>query len=142
GALIEALEVMQAPRGSRVEVRCRGRSCPFRRKVRSAASNRRVRFREFEHRLSAGVLLQVFITKPGTIGKYTSFRIRASATPRPAPRPVIVAPPRPVVRPVVRPTPRPVIRRPAPRPVVRPAPRPAPKPKPRPAPGVSFVDTG
>jgi PKD domain len=82
GALIDALEVLQAPRGTRVEVRCRGRSCPFRRKVRTAgASNRRVRFREVRHRLRAGVLLQVFITKPGTIGKYTSFKIRGNATP-------------------------------------------------------------
>ena len=82
GAIIQALEVMQAPRGARVEVRCRGRSCPFRRKVRtSPANNRRVRFREVRHRLRAGVLLQVFITKPGVIGKYTSFKIRGNATP-------------------------------------------------------------
>ena len=82
GALIDALEVLQAPRGTRVEVRCRGRSCPFRRKVRtSPANNRRVRFREVRHRLRAGILLQVFITKPGAIGKYTSFKIRGNATP-------------------------------------------------------------
>ena len=83
GAIITGLEVLQLSPGSRVEVRCRGRGCPFRKKVRTAgkSSKRRVRFPQIEHRLRAGVIIQVLVTKKGLIGKFTSFRIRRSTTP-------------------------------------------------------------
>ena len=35
GARIQGLEVLQLPHGARVEVRCRGRSCHFSKKVRT-----------------------------------------------------------------------------------------------------------
>src|SRR4051794_14398167 len=83
GALIQGLEVLQLARGTRVEVRCLGRSCHFRKKVRIArARSSRVRFPEVQHSLRSGTLLQVFVTRPGLIGKYTSFRIRRGSTPK------------------------------------------------------------
>ena len=83
GAIITGLEVLQLAPGTRVEVRCRGRGCPFRKKVRSAgkSSKRRVSFPQIQHRLRAGVIIQVLVTKKGMIGKFTSFRIRGSTTP-------------------------------------------------------------
>src|SRR3954454_18015597 len=57
GALIQGLEVLQLPRGARVEVRCKGHSCHFRKKVRTArAHSTRVRFPEVQHSLRAGTL--------------------------------------------------------------------------------------
>jgi hypothetical protein len=41
-----------------------------------------VRFRKFERRLlRAGIKIEVFVTKPDTIGKYTRFRIRKRKPP-------------------------------------------------------------
>ncbi len=77
-----------APPGSTVVIRCRGRSCPFGRQSRVIKSAARakgtrpatqavLRVRRFERRsLRAGTLIRVFVTKPGTIGKYTRFQTR------------------------------------------------------------------
>jgi hypothetical protein len=40
-----------------------------------------VRFRALEAKLRAGVWLEIFVTQPGKIGKYTSFKIRRSRAP-------------------------------------------------------------
>lgn len=73
------LLVVQAPRGARVSVRCRGHDCPYRRAA--ARSRGRVRFRRLQRLLPAGAVLEVSVTKRGTIGKYTRFRIRRGRTP-------------------------------------------------------------
>jgi PKD repeat protein len=84
--------IVDAPRGSTVVVRCQGRGCPLRRQVRTAVSgpsagplarvSRIVRVRRLERRLlRAGVVLKISVTKPGTIGKYTRFRIRRGRPP-------------------------------------------------------------
>jgi len=76
GVEIRALEV-DAPRDARVRIRCRGPGCP---KPKAAASKVR-RFRRFERRLGAGAVLEVFVTKRGTIGKYTRFTVRRGRPP-------------------------------------------------------------
>jgi PKD repeat protein len=78
---------VEAPSGATVEVRCRGRGCPRRRQVRKArapeaTAARLLRFRRFERRYRAGAVIRIFVTKPGTIGKYTSFRIRKGKAPK------------------------------------------------------------
>lgn len=78
GARIELLAV-QAPRGSRVAVRCLGRSCPTRRA--SAAAGRGLRFKRFQRHLRAGVVLEVRVTRRGMIGKYVRFTIRQGKSP-------------------------------------------------------------
>ena len=78
GATILSLSV-DAPRGARVAGRCRGASYPYRRAATRAAS--RVRFRRLQRRLRAGTVIAVSITKRGTIGKYTRFRIRRGERP-------------------------------------------------------------
>jgi PKD repeat protein len=80
GALIRILSV-RGPRGMQVRVRCRGRSCP----VGSASmtsARRLARLHRFERWLAAGTKLELFVRKPGMIGKYTSFLIRAGAPPK------------------------------------------------------------
>lgn len=77
GALVTLLQV-RAPRGVTIAVRCRGRGCP--RKTYTAPPRAR-RLRVFERALVAGTRLELRITKPGFIGKYTSFVIRRGAEP-------------------------------------------------------------
>jgi PKD repeat protein len=89
GARITRFTV-EAPPGATVEVRCRGGGCPRPRQVRRASAGpapqaraaRLLRFRRFERRLKAGAAVRIFVTKPGTIGKYTSFRIRKGNSPK------------------------------------------------------------
>jgi chitodextrinase len=79
GALIRILSV-RGPRGMQVRVRCRGRSCPV--GSTSLTSARRLaRLHRFERRLAAGTTLELFVRKPGRIGKYTRFVIRAGEAP-------------------------------------------------------------
>jgi hypothetical protein len=72
---------VQAPPGSRVAVRCIGRGCGTRSEVRLARTARPVRFPGVQRRLRAGVVLEVRVTAPGRIGKYTRFRLRRGAPP-------------------------------------------------------------
>ena len=78
--LIRVLSV-RAPRAALVRVRCHGRGCPLR-AVRRRSSGRQLRFRQFQRRLRAGIRLEIFVRRPGTIGKYTRFRIRAGDPPK------------------------------------------------------------
>jgi hypothetical protein len=85
GARIDLLSVL-TPGGTRVLVRCKGRGCPWRRKIRKARFGttlaRTVRIPGFRRRhLRAGTVLQVFVTRRGMIGKYTRFRIRRMKAP-------------------------------------------------------------
>jgi PKD repeat protein len=80
GALVRLL-VVRAPRGSLIRVKCGEKGCPVR-AVRRTSGGRGVRFAQFERRLRAGISLELFIRKPGMIGKYTRFRIRAGAPPK------------------------------------------------------------
>jgi PKD repeat protein len=79
-----------APSGARVVVVCRGHGCPFRSSARSAAAPRdgkanapaSLRIRKLERRLlKKGVRIAVYVTKPGTIGKYVLFKFRAMRPP-------------------------------------------------------------
>jgi hypothetical protein len=82
-----SLLTAQAPVGARVTVRCRGRGCPARSETRVAASSNSktgalvVEFRRFERPLRAGVTLEVRVSKPGDIGKYTRFMVRRGKLP-------------------------------------------------------------
>lgn len=103
------LLTVRAPAPARIEIGCRGRGCPARRRGvpagRPAASVRvrrdgPVRFRRFERRLRAGTVLTVRVVMgPRTIGKYTRFRIRRTSPPArkdlcvmPAPRRLVQCP--------------------------------------------------
>lgn len=79
GVRVQVLSV-RAPVCSRVTVRCRGRSCPWRRSNR-VVGRKRVRFRALQRELAAGVVLEVFVRKQDRIGKYTRFSIRANKAP-------------------------------------------------------------
>ncbi len=92
-----SLFTVRGPRGARTVVRCRGASCPVRRLVRSGA---RVRLRPLERYLRAGTRLEIRVTSPGRIGKWTRILIRRGAAPRRSDRCLVPGDPSPVRCPV------------------------------------------
>ena len=80
GVRVRLLRVQQTPAGAKVTIRCRGRGCPTKSQRRFAVGNARgvapVDFRTFQRVLRAGVTLEILVSKPGAIGKYTRFTIR------------------------------------------------------------------
>jgi hypothetical protein len=72
---------IRGPRGALVRVRCRGRHCPFKTR-RLVMRGSRVRVRSLERVWRAGPLLEVTVTRPGFIGKFSRFRFRAGNAPR------------------------------------------------------------
>ncbi|HZN88778.1 MAG TPA: PKD domain-containing protein, partial [Thermoleophilaceae bacterium] len=80
GARVRTLEVRTSI-GSRITVRCAGRSCPFARANR-VAKTRLVRFRGMRGFLRAGAVLSISVRKTGQIGKFTRFVIRAGRVPK------------------------------------------------------------
>jgi hypothetical protein len=82
---LRLLKVQQTPTGARITVRCKGRGCPVKAARRVAVSNDRgvapVEFRQFERTLRAGVTLEILVSMPGEIGKYTRFTIRRGKLP-------------------------------------------------------------
>ena len=85
GVRLRLLRVQQTPLGAKVTVRCRGRGCPVPALRRFASAGPRgvtpVDFRAFERVLRAGITLEILISKPGSIGKYTRFTVRRHKLP-------------------------------------------------------------
>ncbi|MDX6686978.1 MAG: hypothetical protein QOF86_3106 [Baekduia sp.] len=74
---------VEAPPGATVRIVCRGRSCTAGRSVlRVKMARKPLRARSLEHRpLATGTIIEVFVTAPHVIGKYTRFTVRGSAAP-------------------------------------------------------------
>jgi hypothetical protein len=85
GVKVRLLSV-QAPGRARIQVRCRGHGCPVSSQSRIAAAGRvsatPIDFPRFERSLPAGVRLEIRVSKPGEVGKYTSFAIRRGKLPK------------------------------------------------------------
>ena len=79
GMRMQALGV-RGPRGALVTVRCKGKSCPVKQR-RKKIKKSSVRFRSFERFMRGGVRLEFFVTKPGKIGTYRRYTIRAGKPP-------------------------------------------------------------
>ena len=73
--------VVRAPPDASVRVICKGRGCPYRTRVRQI-TRPRTALREMAGRsLRAGTVVELRVTLPGRIGKYTRFRIRRGRAP-------------------------------------------------------------
>ncbi len=85
GVRVRLLSVQQAPAGALVRVRCRGHGCPRhgarRTTVAGAHGVPTLVFRSFERYLRAGAVIEVLVTKPGALGKYTRLRVRRGKLP-------------------------------------------------------------
>jgi hypothetical protein len=77
GARITLLSV-RGPRSARISVRCVGPKCPMSTLSLPSAP---ARLHPFERFLPAGTRLQIRVARPGRIGKYASFLIRARRAP-------------------------------------------------------------
>ena len=73
-----SLFTVRAPTSARVRVRCTGPGCPARVKRRKG---RLQRFPELQKHLRAGVVIEAFVTKRGTYGRYTRLVIRQGNPP-------------------------------------------------------------
>ena len=76
---------VHAPAGVTIAVTCSHAHCPVRRARRVLRSNAPratwVRFRAFERFFPAGAVLEVRVSKPGDVGAYTRFHVRARKLP-------------------------------------------------------------
>jgi hypothetical protein len=77
GAHVTRLTVT-APRGARITVVCRGRSCPVRKVAKIAVVTH---LTVFERNLRAGTQLIITVSKPGFITKVTTLTIRRGRAP-------------------------------------------------------------
>jgi hypothetical protein len=78
----ERLLVTDIPDGAAVELRCRGKGCPARRKTVAVRNGRADAHRVLRRRhLRVGTVLELRITRAGMIGKVRRFTIRRSKTP-------------------------------------------------------------
>jgi len=77
GVRLKLLSV-DAPKGSTVLIRCKGRGCPFKARSRAASV---VRVHRLERVLRAGVTIRIYIISRTAIGKYTVFKIVKGGTP-------------------------------------------------------------
>jgi hypothetical protein len=83
------LLTVQAPVGATVNVTCRGPGCPARSQNVIATSGKSkgkagmvtIVLRRFERSLRAGAVLEIRVSKPGQIGKYTRFAVRRGKLP-------------------------------------------------------------
>jgi hypothetical protein len=86
-----AMRVVRPPAGSKVELRCRGRKCPFKRRTFTRMRNGSIRvYKELKpakvvkqknRKFRAGQRLQVRITAAGFIGRVVNYPIRKKGTP-------------------------------------------------------------
>ena len=79
GARLELLTVA-APRGARIGVRCHGGGCPYRHR-RTTSTGKPIALRKLARSFKAGAVIEIRVTKPNTIGKFTRLRFRAGRTP-------------------------------------------------------------
>jgi hypothetical protein len=80
GASVRVLRV-SAPKGSLATVRCKGKGCPVKQRRKRVKKAGTVRFKTYQRFLRAGTKLEIFVTRRGTIGSYTSYKIRAGKFP-------------------------------------------------------------
>jgi hypothetical protein len=82
------LFTVQTPAGSRISVRCHGHGCPAHAQsfVASAKGHHKagivvVVLKRFQRSLTPGTVLEVRVSRPGLIGKYTRFAVRRGKLP-------------------------------------------------------------
>ena len=95
--------IVRVPTGARVRIKCRGGGCPRPAAKRTGGARiaRTLHVRRFAHRvLRPGAVLQIRVTKAGTIGKYTRLRIRRGRPPSRIDRCLVPGGKRPVRCPV------------------------------------------
>jgi hypothetical protein len=80
---VDQMRILDAPQGAAVEVRCRGRRCPFRARSTAANAKGNARLLKFfkGRRLRPRMTIDIRVTYPNTIGKVFRFPIKRVAVP-------------------------------------------------------------
>ena len=81
--MLRRLRISDIPAGATVQLRCRGKGCPFKRKrfpVRNGRADASKAVRK--GKLRRGTRIQVRITKPGAIGKVVIYEVPKKGLPR------------------------------------------------------------
>ena len=81
GGVHLSLFATRAPVGTKMKVRCDGRRCPRKATRSYEFKTDRLRLRGLERFFPAGTQVEVFIWKPGLVGKYTRIRMRRAKPP-------------------------------------------------------------
>jgi hypothetical protein len=80
GAHIDLLTV-KAPKGAKVNVRCKGRGCPYKSKS-TKSKGKRIDVRKARRNYRAGAVIEIRVTKTNTIGKFVRITIRDGKSPK------------------------------------------------------------
>ena len=72
---------VRALRGSSVDIRCKGRKCPFKRSRRVMITSK-LRLGQLERGLRGPMTLTLRIARPGQLGKYLRYQIRRNKPPK------------------------------------------------------------
>jgi len=80
GMRVKSLGI-RGPAGALVSVTCDGKGCSVKER-RKRITGGPVHFKTYEHFLRAGIRLEIFVRKAGTIGRYKRYTIRAGKGPR------------------------------------------------------------
>jgi hypothetical protein len=76
------LSVIEAPEGALVEVTCKGRRCPFKRRTAAVNAKGEADLRKFvKRKLRPKLTIEVRVTYPNTIGRVGRFRIKSVDAP-------------------------------------------------------------
>jgi PKD repeat protein len=81
GGVHLSLLATRAPVGTTMKVRCIGRRCPKKRDRSYTFTTERLRLKGYERFFTAGTKLELFIWKPGVVGKFTRFTMRRAKAP-------------------------------------------------------------
>jgi hypothetical protein len=80
GAHIDLLTV-SAPKGAKVNIRCKGRGCPYKSKS-TKSKGKRIDVRKMRRGFRAGAVIDIRVTKTNTIGKFVRITIRDDQRPK------------------------------------------------------------
>ena len=79
GARLRTLTVA-APPGATVKVRCKGSGCKIRAQT-LRSKGKALRLTRFQRSYKAGAVIEVFVTKSGTVGRYVRIKVRKGKAP-------------------------------------------------------------
>ncbi len=81
GAFLNVMRVVNVPKRAKVNVRCRGRTCPFKSRNIKVRKKRATVTKLLKRPLFLGTVIEVRVTRKGYVGKYTRFKIRSNRAP-------------------------------------------------------------
>jgi hypothetical protein len=73
--------LVRAPAGTSIVVSCKGKGCPKKKTIKQG-KGKSLRFKKLERGFRPGIKIVITVTKPGFLGKHTTFTMRRGAAPR------------------------------------------------------------